>query len=347
MSDAPLPASAQLFDGKTAIGLAGSVSIYGADLRFLAADGGHCRAWPLATLRRTDLDAPGHAATFRSGGSPERLTIRDPAVLLQLDKGGVAGARWTALGWSGLFAATIAGLGLAALAVAELPSLMLPLVPHGVERAWSDTTQAALTLGGRQCDSPDGTAQLTTLMARLSKAAGVQPAPSFSVTDNLLVNAFTLPDGRIVILRGLLDRAEDGDELAGVLAHELGHVRARDPTREMLRGFTLNMLARSLGWGGNVAGQMTALSFGRRAEQRADASALRTLRAAGLHADGLSRFFLLLQGSRKDDGLPAFLSDHPTTSSRAETLRVARAGEPALTAAGWDAVKGVCSPRQK
>ena len=338
-------ANSQLFDGKTATGLTGSVEIRGADLHFRSDNREQSLVWALSTLRRTDADAPGHAATFRSRSGPERLTITDPGVLANLDRRGVDGARgagWTARRWVALFAAILASVGLAALAIAELPSVLLPLVPHGAERAWSNTTETAITLGQRRCDAPAGTAQLTELVARLSKAAGVQPAPSFSVIDSPLVNAFTLPDGRIVILRGLLDRAEDGDELAGVLAHELGHVRERDPTREMLRGLMLDMLARSLGWGGNFAGQMTALSFGRRAEQRADASALQTLRAARLHADGLSRFFVLLQGTRKDDGLPAFLSDHPTTLSRAETLRVKREGEPALTEAGWAAVRAVC-----
>ncbi len=337
------PATAELFDGKTAIGLTGSVRISGTDLHFLADDGGHCVVWALATLQPTDRDAPSHAATFRTRSGPERLTISDPVVLAQLQHRGMWTARsWTARSWAVLTAAILASLGVAALVIAQLPSLLLPLVPHDAERAWSNATEAAVTLGQRRCDAPAGTAQLTTLMDRLAKAAGVQPAPPFSVVDSPLVNAFTLPDGRIVILRGLLDRAEDGDELAGVLAHELGHVRQRDPTREMLRGLMLNMLARSLGWSGNFAGQMTALSFGRRAEQRADASALQTLRVADLHADGLSRFFVMLQGFRKDDGLPAFLSDHPTTASRAETLRVKREGEAAFTGAAWSAVRAVC-----
>ena len=337
--------NSQLFDGKTATGLTGSAEIRGTDLHFRSDDREQSLVWALSTLRCTDADAPGHAATFRSRSGPERLTITDPAVLANLEHHGVAGARgagWTTRSWAAVFAAILVSLGLAALVIAELPSVLLPLVPHGAERAWSNTTEAAITLGQRRCEAPAGTAQLAALMDRLAKAAGVQPAPPFSVIDSPLVNAFTLPDGRIVILRGLLDRAEDGDELAGVLAHELGHVRQRDPTREMLRGLMLNMLARSLGWSGNFAGQMTALSFGRRAEQRADASALQTLRVANLHADGLSRFFVMLQGFRKDDGLPAFLSDHPTTASRAETLRVKREGEAAFTGAAWSAVRAVC-----
>ncbi len=108
------------------------------------------------------------------------------------------------------------------------------------------------------------------------------PAPPVVVRDNRLVNAFTLPDGEIVVMRGLIDAAQDGDEVSGVLAHEMGHVQHRDPAREMLRRIGLNMTARSLGWGGNLAGALTGLSYGRRAEARADDAALVTLSRAGL-----------------------------------------------------------------
>jgi predicted Zn-dependent protease len=161
-----------------------------------------------------------------------------------------------------------------------------------------------------------------------------------------MVNAFTLPDGRMVILRGLIDKAGNADEFAGVLAHELGHMRHRDPTRETLRRLMLIMLARSLGWGGDIGGQMTALSYGRRAEAAADASAIETLQRAGLRADGLGHFFDRMHTETGGDGLPAFLSDHPSTVARAEALRTGPTGAPAMTAAEWTEVQKICSPER-
>ena len=147
-------------------------------------------------------------------------------------------------------------------------------------------------------------------------------------------------------MRGLIDEAASPDELSGVLAHEIGHVRRHDPTREMLRGLALNMVARSLGWGTSVAGQMAALSYGRRAEAAADASAVTTLRRAGLRTDGLRGFFQRLRSDAGDAPLP-FLSDHPATSRRIALLPVDTVGLAALPPLEWRAVQAVCaSPRR-
>jgi beta-barrel assembly-enhancing protease len=228
--------------------------------------------------------------------------------------------------------------------VDRLPGLAAPLVPHRLEHAWSSEIEAVLSTSTAVCEGGAGTEALNRLMGRLSTGAGLAAPPEFEVLDGQLVNAFTLPDGRIIILRGLITTAQDPDELAGVIAHELGHVKHRDPTREMLRRVALNMTARSLGWGGGIATTMTALSYGRRAEAAADASAIETLHAAGLRADGLGRFFDLLQRRIGDSGIPAYLPDHPATSDRAARLRQPATGETALSAEEWASVRGICSP---
>jgi len=180
------------------------------------------------------------------------------------------------------------------------------------------------------------------VVARLAGAAGVSPAPPVVVLNDRMVNAFTLPDGEIVVMRGLIDTAQDGDEVAGVLAHEMGHVQHRDATREMLRRIGLNMTARSLGWGGNLAGTLTVLSYDRQAEARADDAALATLSRAGLRADGLGRFMALLEVHGGDGGMPSFLPDHPGTGSRAARLARPAVGARAFDGAAWQAVRSVC-----
>jgi predicted Zn-dependent protease len=236
---------------------------------------------------------------------------------------------------SALLASTV----LAALFVDRLPGLVAPLVPHRMAVAWSDVTEAGLSSGHRRCMAPRGQAALSALVAQLATAAGLAETPAVIVLDSAQVNAFSLPDGRIVVLRGLIRTAEDPDELAGVLAHELGHVRHGDATREALRAAGLHFLADSLGWEGALVGHVTTLSYSRQAEAAADQSALETLRAAGLRADGLGRFIARLGG----DAVPAFLSDHPGNADRAAALRVSPNGRAALTPESWAAVKGLCT----
>jgi len=338
---------ARLFDGSSGAGWDVGAAVRGRVLEISLPDGVVVASWPIEALARTDIDAPGEGATLRLRGGPERLAVLDGALIAQLRAAGAklgkVRQRWGRGAWIGLAAGLAASVALAALLVDQLPSLTAPFVPQSMERAWSAAIQATLAGRDRHCDAPAGQAALARLIGTLSTAAGLAASPPFAVLDNDMVNAFTLPDGRIVIMRGLIARAGDPDALAGVVAHELGHVLHRDPTREMLRRLELNMLARSLGWGGGVASQVTALSYGRRAEAAADASALETLRRTGLRADGLGRFFTSLQNESGSSGLPAFLADHPSMASRADVLRTAPIGLPALTAEEWAGVQTICA----
>jgi Zn-dependent protease with chaperone function len=340
--------NATLFDGKTAAGCPAAASMTATHLALSTADGEPMTEWPLASLKRTDADVPGASATFRAGAGIERLEIHDAALLTSLHQAGIgrpSPGGWSARGWAAIAAGFALSLAVAALFIEEAPALAVHFVPHSLERGWSAGIGAALSAGSTRCTGAAGRHALSGLIGRLADSAGVSPAPPFTVLDNPMINAFTLPDGHIVIMQGLIAKAEDPDELAGVIAHELGHVSKRDPTRETLRRLELNMLARSLGWGGSLAGQMTALSYGRRAEATADASALQTLQSAHLRADGLARFFRLLQKSDGSDGLPAFLSDHPTTESRALSLQASTNGDTALDQAGWSAVRSMCDKK--
>ena len=342
-ADALLAAQATLFDGKSALGHPVSATVAGGLLHLTSADGAPLEPWPLAGLVRCDPGAPGGSAVFRQAG-PARLSVSDPALLAALRQAGVAfgqPADWSGRRWGAFAAGLIGSLLLMAVLIDQLPGLATPLVPPSLERGWSNAIEGVLSADAASCDSPAANAALAGLVGRLSTAAGLPAPPRLVVLDTGLVNAFTLPDGRILLLRGLIDKAGGPDELSGVLAHEIGHVRRHDPTREMLRGLALNMVARSLGWGTSVAGQMAALSYGRRAEAAADASAVVTLRRAGLRTDGLRRFFQRLQEGAGDTTLP-FLSDHPATSRRIALLPGDTAGAAALSVEEWHAVRGAC-----
>ncbi len=338
------PGEAILFDGSTALGKPVLVRVQLPYLRLTTAEGDELEAWALRALVRCDRDAPPGSAVLRQAG-PARLAVNDAALLGELRSAGIdlgTATSWGRRHWAAFAAALAGSLALGALLIDQLPGLAAPLVPPALERGWSKAIENVLAAETRRCVAPAGTAALDGLMARLAAAAGLPHAPPLAVLDTGLVNAFTLPDGRILLLRGLIDKAGSADELSGVLAHELGHVRRHDPTREMLRGMALNMLARSLGWGSSVAGQMAALSYGRRAEAAADASAVRTLRQAGLRADGLRRFFERLQNQQGDGPLP-FLSDHPSTSRRIAVLPADGSGGSALSAQAWQAVRADCA----
>jgi predicted Zn-dependent protease len=337
----------RFFDGQTAVPHAVSVQLQNGDLVIRGAEIAPDIVWPAGTVRRSDGDIAGRAMGLRRKGEPARLVLQDAALFAALREAGAAidaPVTWSSRRWAALAAGIVVSVVVAAVMVDQIPGLLVPLVPQRVERAWSGQIEGVFRASANVCEGQEGGAALRRLFDRLGTAAGLPSPPDFEVLDTNMVNAFTLPGGRILVLRGLIDNAQDPDELAGVLAHELGHVKHRDPTREMLRRMALSMIARSMGWGGNVASTMAALSYGRRAEAAADASAVETLHKAGLRADGLGRFFAMLLKRTGEPGVPAFLSDHPSTTDRAARLKQPAIGQSALTPEEWASVRKMCGP---
>ena len=342
-------AGVHLFDGRSAVSQAVSAGVRNGQLEITDAEGTPVASWPLPTLVRTDADAPGEGATLRRRGGAERLVVSDAALLRDLRAHGMRlgpgidgpGRRWTLRTWAGWTAGLLASVAAVVLLVDRLPSLLVPFVPASIEHGWSEAIQATVAAGAPRCAGAAGQAALTGLVGRLSEAAGLAPPPELTVLDSKMVNASTLPDGLILVMRGMIAGAGDGDALAGVVAHEMGHTLHHDPTRESVRRLAYNLVGQSLGWGGAMAGQVTALSYGRQAEAAADASALETLRRAGLRADGLGRLFEHMEHA-DGDLLPAFLSDHPSSASRAALAHVEPVGRPAFSDAEWAAIQGMC-----
>jgi predicted Zn-dependent protease len=146
------------------------------------------------------------------------------------------------------------------------------------------------------------------------------------IDDSTEPNAMAFPGGLIVVTSGLLDQVRTENELAFILAHELGHFRNRDHLRAMGRGLVLSLLVLTAG-GGDVASygasvaDMTLRSFNRRQESEADAFALELVQAEFGHVAESWRFFERLDGeSATTSVIAAYLSTHPSPRNRIEDL---------------------------
>jgi predicted Zn-dependent protease len=174
---------------------------------------------------------------------------------------------------------------------------------------------------------------------RIVAAAGPQPfAYEFAVIDDPEINAFAGPGGRIYVHTGTILAARNVSELAGVIAHEVGHVVERHvaETYGKRRAAGIGQQAAVLG-GGLLAGQAGAAAanlatgvgsavvlnaYGREAEREADDFAVRVLPQAGYDPRGLPSFFetMLAQGGPRP---PRLLSSHPAAADRLAATRAA------------------------
>ncbi len=156
----------------------------------------------------------------------------------------------------------------------------------------------------------------------------------FHVVQDPEPNAFTIPGGSIYVHTGLIQFADDEDELAGVLAHEIGHAYERHPAKGMSRAMGVEYLT-NLFLRGNqnatasrqiktMALQLvkgTALTrYSREDERRADQTAFYLARSAGFHSNGLLRFLRKLDHLGRTAMPFSFLSTHPPTPERIARL---------------------------
>lgn len=226
----------------------------------------------------------------------------------------------------GLVLAFVVGIGAGVVYFGGLISaLLLPLVPLGFDAKLGELSTYQLTLTQEECRAPEAQAYVEEVARPLLEALGPTPFPfRFRVVDDKSVNAFALPGGYVTVNSGLLEAAESGEEVAGVLGHELWHVLERHSTARMLREMSGGLLL-SVFLGGSDLYQLSAVvrgltgsSYDRQQESDADRKGTELLVRARIDPSGLARFFERL----RSEGLqvPELLSSHPDPGARAEAL---------------------------
>lgn len=158
----------------------------------------------------------------------------------------------------------------------------------------------------------------------------------FYVVNSDVVNAFALPGGYVYVNRGLIERADNVSEFAGVLAHEIGHVAERHSIEQLQRAQNANLglnvlygvlLGRNPSGveqaGIQVGGGAVFAGYGRDAEREADAVGVRYMVRAGYNPNGMATFFeeLLSLQQRQPSRVAQWFSTHPTTQERVNNTR--------------------------
>lgn len=156
---------------------------------------------------------------------------------------------------------------------------------------------------------------------------------TIKVIDSDEVNAFALPGGFFYVNSGLILRAQEESELAGVMAHEISHVTARHGTKNATKGELMQMatiplmLLGPVGWAGyglyeglNIAIPLTYLKFNRDSEREADFLGLEYMYKAGYDPNSYVTFFERIQADdkRRPGTIPKVFSTHPPTPERIE-----------------------------
>ncbi|MFD1343718.1 M48 family metallopeptidase [Litorisediminicola beolgyonensis] len=321
--------------------------------------------WPLERIREVPDQAATEGLALRLvGGRTRRLYLPERSLLADLPmpfrrSSAISAKRLTV--W--LLGALTAVLLVILVIVPQLSNRLADAIPPKGEAALGAMSSRhiidalATTSGGEitECTNADGRAALDHLTRELTRGIALPSELSVRILRSDQRNAFALPGGHILMLRGVLDLAETPEEFAGVLAHEIGHVYSRDGVREALRSAgTVGILTVVLGdfAGGAVVLLLTdrliAARHSKSTEIRADVFAEAVLRRQGLGPKPMIDMFQrLLDTSGQLEGPLAYFLSHPQPAERIAVLRERPSATvprdtPLLSDAEWRALQAIC-----
>ncbi|RED51229.1 M48 family metallopeptidase [Aestuariispira insulae] len=341
-------------------------------LRIVAMDGGaELARWPLDQIRQVNMPGDDGRIRLALGHEPgARLLVSDSldrdqvlgrcpnlAIKPEREKGWWRGYAF----WGSAAILSITGLFL--FVIPALSGVIAGFVPMEWERKFGNTAEEQILtglsklekkpLGQMTCSTPAGDQALEKLLASLTGGYGDRSQLSVKVVDTKVPNAFALPGERILILRGLLDLADGPNGVAGVLAHELGHVQERHVMSNVIETSATSLLL-GLVLGDVTGGALlvgvgeTALNsaYGRDKERAADDYAIERMTEAGFDPAPLGDLLTRLSGeSGNIDEYLVWASSHPATSERLAVIRESSmGGGQALNETEWQALKNICNP---
>lgn len=179
-------------------------------------------------------------------------------------------------------------------------------------------------------NSPQRLERLRRIGERLTKVSDRQDYQyRFYLLEEDAMNAFTTPGGNIYVYTGLLDQLKTDDQLASVLAHEIGHCAARHTVKKFQAALGYNIVSavaisqitedqarRITAISANAVMSIVFSSYSRRDEYEADRLGLKYLRLACFEPQAVVETFSILEAKEKDPPAPLILRSHPYLDDR-------------------------------
>jgi hypothetical protein len=358
------------FDGRSSARQHVTIEVQANALDVRGEDGNLLAQWPYGEIEQL----ASHAGVLRIGRyrSPNltRIEIHDPAFAHIIDERAVGVDRtgaaerksrrrvalWAIAAAASLFLAAVYG-------VPAIADKLAPVLPYWVDarlgaavdaqtRAMLDPSGGADDCGAAPSEKA-GRDALDALTAKLRQGSSFTEPLKIAVIRNAEANAMALPGGIIYVFQGLIDKSESPDELAGVIAHEIGHVVHRDGTRSILQAAGLSFLF-GMVLGDFVGGSAVIMAsrqilegaYSREVEAAADRYATDVMNTIGADTRAFGRILSRIAGAI-EPGVK-ILTDHPDTRERVAIIEAVASparGAPLLDAVHWAALRRICSAR--
>ncbi len=352
-------------DGRSAVSHRVTVAIDATGLAVMNSNDQRLSMWPAAGLEI--VERPIGRSPFRvsCGGAAPRLTFAAPVIdnlaeyFPRLDQRGDIGLKaWLQMaGWAaGALVFLLVVWLLSAPLVAQYVAAVIP--PGAKERLGSQLSGPVVaSIAARDgrayddmfCYDEASAAALQQLFAVLAQGPAAGARFGLLAIHGQQPAVFSLPGGQIVMSGPMAESAGSAEALAGIMAHEIGHVALDHPTRDLLLMDPVGMLfslmpidGSTAAFDASLAAQFLREGYRGSHEEDADAFALEVLNTAGIVAGPYADF----RAARLDvdeDTADLMTRLHPVDDDSVEALRAGGTGSYlALDAAQWGALRGLC-----
>lgn len=235
----------------------------------------------------------------------------------------------------GLAAGTVVAFAAGCVTNPETGASQFLLVSDGQLAQLSQGAWAEVRSKEKLSSDPSRNQQLRRVGARITSAAGRgDQAWEYAVFESDQKNAFVLPGRQVGFYTGLMDLADNDDQLAAVMGHETGHVTGRHAAERYSQNIaaSVGMSAAGLAlkdqkYGGEIAGVLglglqfgVLLPYSRAHELQADLLGLDYMHKAGYRPSQAIPFWEKMAGSGKGARPPEFLSTHPDPATRIKAI---------------------------
>ncbi len=244
-----------------------------------------------------------------------------------------------------------------------IPKLAKPIaqsVPPNWEEQIGRATLASVTKKWPLCEG-EGTEALRFLSDRLERVTATRSPVKISVVKAKALNAFAMPGGYILVTDSLIEFMQGPDELAGVLAHEIGHLVLRHPLEGVLSQMGVALFLNAISGGGsselvNIGTMIASISYTRDYEREADKLGLKILNGSDISTKGYAQLFERMMKVDGEDSselglldLNSLLRSHPFASERAQLALQfpSKNSVPALTSPQWQSITALCEEEGK
>ncbi len=210
------------------------------------------------------------------------------------------------------------------------------LIPTSEEVLMGQSIHAQILTENQLSTNEESLARVDRVGQRLALLSDRQDYPyHFFLIEKDEFNAFTTPGGNIYFYTGLLNHLETDDQVASVLAHEIGHCAARHTVKKFQAALGYNLLGSIIfsqfemgaiaqkiaGLSSNAVMNIVFSAYGRQDEFEADRLGIKYMYLAGYKLEAMGETFEILKKGSKEEGPPLILRSHPYLEDRIEAAK--------------------------